>query len=250
MILNVIAERLKRRSKDDFKGRHFEASLIIQAVSWYLRYPLSYRDIEEMLLERNFRIDHSTLNRWVLAHAPLIEKRLRPFRRPHCGPIRIDETYVKIRGQWRYLYRAIDKHGNPVDFRLTASRDLAAAKRFFHKMLRDEPLLAPDRIGTDGAKTFPPAIAAASEEGLLRQDPVHRVAKHLQQGIESYHFPVKKNMPKIGGFRSFHTARRTIKGFEAMLWPRKGFGFLGDWTVREQNALLARRFGLNMVNEA
>lgn len=250
MILNAIAERLKRRSKDDFKGRHFEASLIIQAVSWYLRYPLSYRDIEEMLLERNFRVDHSTLNRWVLAYAPLIEKRLRPFRKPHCGSIRIDETYVKIRGQWRYLYRAIDKHGNPVDFLLTASRDLAAAKRFFRKMLRDEPLLAPDRIGTDGAKTFPPAIAAASEEGLLRQDPVHRVTKHLQQGIESDHFRVKKNMPKIGGFRSFHTARRTIKGFEAMLWLRKGFGFLGDWTVREQNALLVRCFGLNLVNEA
>jgi len=89
---------LKRRSKDDFKGRHFEASLIVQAVSWYLRYPLSYRDIEELFLERGLAVDHATLNRWVLAYAPLIERRLRSFRKPHCGSIRIDETYIKIRG--------------------------------------------------------------------------------------------------------------------------------------------------------
>lgn len=131
MILNSIAEKLKRKSKDDFKGRHFEAWLIVQAVSWYLRYPLSYRDLEEMFRERGFEIDHSTINRWVLAYAPVIEKRLRQFRRPHSGSVRVDETYVKIRGKWRYLYRAIDKHGNPIDFLLTAKRDLDAAKRFF-----------------------------------------------------------------------------------------------------------------------
>src|SRR3954467_2905203 len=137
MILNALVEKLKHRSKDDFKGRHFEATLILQPVSWYLRYPLSYRDIEELFLERGLEVDHSTLNRWVLAYAPLIERRLRAFRKPHCGSIRVDETYVKVRGQWRYLYRAIDKHGNPVDFLLTAKRDLEAAKRFFRKMLQD-----------------------------------------------------------------------------------------------------------------
>src|SRR3954466_16255012 len=158
MILNALALKLKRRSQDNFKGRHFEATLIVQAVSWYLRYPLSYRDIEEMFLERGVEVDHSTLNRWVLAYAPSIEKGLRHFRKPHCGSVRIDETYVKIRGQWRYLYRAIDKNGNPVDFLLTARRDLEAAKRFFRKMLEDQPLLAPDRIGTDGAAPYPPAI--------------------------------------------------------------------------------------------
>jgi len=161
MILNALVERLKRRSKGDFKGRHYEATLILQAVSWYLRYPLSYRDIEELFLERGLEVDHSTLNRWVLAYAPLIERRLRSFRKPHCGSVRIDETYIKIRGQWRYLYRAIDKHGNPVDFLLTAKRDLEAAKRFFRKMLQDQPLLAPDRIGTDAAGPYPPALRAA-----------------------------------------------------------------------------------------
>ena len=95
MILNAIAEKLKRQSKDDFKGRHFEAWLIVQAVTWYLRYPLSYRDLEEMFRERGFEVDHSTINRWVLAYAPVIEKRLSQFRRPHCGSVRIDETYVR-----------------------------------------------------------------------------------------------------------------------------------------------------------
>ncbi|MBM0467173.1 IS6 family transposase, partial [Klebsiella pneumoniae] len=80
MILNTIAEKLKRQSKDDFKGRHFEAWLIVQAVAWYLRYPLSYRDLEEMFRERGFAVDHSTINRWVLAYSPVIEKRLRQFR--------------------------------------------------------------------------------------------------------------------------------------------------------------------------
>src|SRR3954454_9754228 len=175
MILNAIAARLKRRSKADFKGRHFEAALIVQAVSWYLRYPLSYRDIEELFLERGVEVDHSTLNRRVLAYAPLIEKRLRPFRQPHCGSVRIDETYVRIRGQWRYLYRAIDKHGAPVDFLLTATRDLAAAKRFFRMMLKDEPLLAPDRMGTDGACPYSPAIAAARKQGFPPNNPLHYV---------------------------------------------------------------------------
>src|ERR1700709_176470 len=249
MILSTIIAKLKRRSKDDFRGRHFEAALIVQAVSWYLRYPLSYRDIEELFLERGLEVDHSTLNRWVLAYAPLIEKRLRQFRRPHCGSVRIEEPYIKVRGQWRYLYRAIDKYGEAIDFLLTANRDLDAAKRFFRKVLQDQPLLAPDRIGTDGPGPSPPAIAASREEGLLPRTPTHYVTKHLQQGIESDHFQVKRPMPRVGDFRSFNTARRTIQGFKAMLWLRKGFGFSGAWTVREQNRLLGVCFGLQTVNE-
>jgi IS6 family transposase len=179
LILNGIVKKLKRQSKGDFKGRQFEAWLIVQAVAWYLRFPLSYRDLDEMFMERGFEVDHSTINRWVLAYAPLSEKRLRRFRKPHCGSVRIDETYVKIRGQWRHLYRVIDKYGYPVDFLLTAKRDLGAAKRIFKKMLKDEPLLAPRKIGTDGANTFPSTIKTSIDEGLLHPDPVHYVTKHL-----------------------------------------------------------------------
>jgi len=171
----------------DFKGRHFEAWLIIQAVSWYLRYPLSYRDLESMFEERGFEVDHSTLNRWVLAYAPLMEKRLRQ-------------------------------------------------------------LLAPGKIGTDASPVYPATISACAEAGLMPSNPTHRVSKYSQQGVESDHFRVKKNMPKIGGFQSFVTARRTIAGFEAMLWLKKGSGFSGEWTIRRQNELLAFCFGRQMVN--
>lgn len=203
-----------------------------------------------MCRERGFEGDHSTIHRWVLAYAPVIEKRLRQFRRPHCGSVRIDETYVKISSEWRYLCRTIDKHGNPIDFLLTTKRDINAAKRFFRKMLKHKPLLSPGKIGTDGANTFPLTIKTAVDDGLLHPDPVHYVTKHLQQGIESDHVRVKKNMPKIGGFQSFKTACRTIAGFEAMLWLRKGFGFSAEWTVNQQNDPLARLFGLQKVNKA
>jgi len=116
-------------------------------------------------------------------------------------------------------------------------------------MLQEEPLHSPDRIGTDGAGPYPSAIAETRKDGLLARVPVHSVTKHLQQGIESDHFRVKKNMPRIGGFQSFSIARRTIPGFEAMLWLRKGFGFAGAWTVCEQNRLLALCFGLPQVNK-
>ena len=147
--------------------------------------------IESVFLERSFEIDHSTVNRWVLAYAPQNEKRLRQFRRPHCGSIRVDETYVKIRGTWRYLYRAIDKHGVPVDLSLTAKRDLDAARRFFRKALKNEPLLGSHKIGTDGGKIYPTAILDSAEVGLMPGKPMHRVSKHLQQGLESDHLHVK-----------------------------------------------------------
>ena len=107
---------------------------------------MSYRDIEELFLRRGLDVDHNTLNRWVLAFAPLLEKRLRQFCRLQCGSVCIHETYIRVRGKWRYLYGAIDKHGSPVDFLLIAHCDLNAGKRFFRKMLLVEPLFAPDRV--------------------------------------------------------------------------------------------------------
>lgn len=120
----------------------------------------------------------------------------------------------------------------------------------FRKMLKDEPLLSPGKIGTDGANTFPSTIKTAVDNGLLHPNPVHYVTKHLQQGIESDHIRIKKNMPKISGFQSFKTARRTIAGFEAVFWLKKGFGFTGDWTVNDHNDLIACLFGLQKVNKA
>ena len=132
---------------------------------------------------------------------------------------------------------------------MTARRDFDTARRFFRKATKDMPLLAPGKIGTDGAGVYPAVIKDSADEGLVPTSVFHRVSKHLQQVIESDHFRIKQMMPKVGGFRSFATARRTIAGLEAMLWLRKGFGFVGRWTMREQNDLLGQRFGLQMVNK-
>ena len=117
-------------------------------------------------------------------------------------------------------------------------------------MLKDGPLLSPDRIGTDGASTFPGAIVTVREEGLLAHNSIHYVTRYFQQRIESDHFRVKQPMPKFGGFRSFNSARRSIQGFEAMLCLRKGFGFAGSWTLIEQNRMLEFCFGFSKLNEA
>lgn len=120
--------------------------MIIQAVNWYLRYCLSYRDVEELFLEHGVNVDHSTLNALVLRYAPLLEKRLKGFRKPHYGEVRVDETYIKVKGQWKYLYRAIDQHGTAIDFLLTAKINIKAAQRFFRKALKADGLFAPTHI--------------------------------------------------------------------------------------------------------
>ncbi|WP_261628800.1 IS6 family transposase, partial [Escherichia coli] len=101
----------------DFKWRHFQGDVILWAVRWYCRYPISYRDLEEMLAERGISVDHTTIYRWVQCYAPEMEKRLRWFWRRGFDPSwRLDETYVKVRGKWTYLYRAVDKRGDTIDF--------------------------------------------------------------------------------------------------------------------------------------
>src|SRR3954452_6079189 len=143
MILHAIAAKLKQRAKADFRGRHFEAALIVQAVSWYLRYPLSYRDIEELFLERGLEVDHSTLNRWVLAYAPLIEKRLRQFRKPHCGSVRIDETSYENR----------------------------CVKSVLLSAGRHRPV--PSRVGIPGCRVGAPRGEGCPRQSRIRRDSVH-----------------------------------------------------------------------------
>lgn len=242
-----LQKKLILRSRDDFKGRHFNALMILQAVNWYLRYCLSYRDIEELFLERGMKVDHSTLNRWVLRYAPLLEKRLRGFRRPHCGHVRIDETYIKVKGKWKYLYRAIDQDGTSIDFLLTARRNIQAAQRFFRKAFKGDRLFAPTHIGTDKANPFPKTIQTMKNEYILSNSCQHVTGKSLQQGIESDHFRLKKVIPRNGCFQSFNTARKTLKGYEAMLWIKKGLGFKDKWTINEQINLIQNLFGLNKL---
>ena len=118
-----------------FKGRQFTAAVILWAVRWYLMFPISYRDLELMLLDRGVAVDHSTIFRWIQAYAAELEKRIRPHLRLSNGSWRVDETFVKVKGRWMYLYRGADSCGQTIDFLLSAKRDAEAAKRFFRKAL-------------------------------------------------------------------------------------------------------------------
>lgn len=126
-----------------FKYRHFEAAIVLLCVRWYLRYSLSYRDLEEMMVERGLSVDHTTIYRWVQHYAPILEKKCRTKLRPTNDSWRVDETYVRVKGQWMYLYRGVDSEGNTIEFMLSPSRDGQAAKLFFRKALKAKHTVAP-----------------------------------------------------------------------------------------------------------
>src|SRR5215471_18449750 len=122
---------------DPFKGRHFPGEVIVLCVRWYLRYPLAYQHVSEILAERGVEVDASCIWRWVQTYAPELNRRCRQHLKPTNKSYRIDETYIKVKGKDRYLYRALDSTGQTIDFLLTAKRDQQAAKRFFRKTLLD-----------------------------------------------------------------------------------------------------------------
>ena len=232
----------------DFKGRHFEGEIVLWAVRWYCRYGVSYRDLEQMLGERGVVVDHSTIYRWVQKYAPEMEKRLRwQWRVPRSTSWRVDETYVKVRGEWAYLYRAVDKHGDTIEFYLSPTRNTAAAKRFLGKAFRglkdwEQPMV----INTDKAPTYAAALAELKKEGKCPKDTLHRQAKYLNNVIEADHGKLKQLIKPVRGFKTLKTAYATIKGFEVMRALRKGqaraFNVTGD--IRGEARIVERAFGL------
>ncbi len=160
-----------------FKGRHYSGEVILLAVRWYLRYPLAYEHVAEMLAERGLAVDASCVWRWVQAYAPELNKRCRPHLRPTNKSYRIDETYIRIKGQDRYLYRAVDSTGQTIEFLLTAKRDAAAAKRFLVKAIEASGNAMPRVMNVDKNPAYPAAVEALKAEGAWR----------TLQGIETVH---------------------------------------------------------------
>src|SRR5271154_2558888 len=205
-----------------FKWRQFEPEVILLAVGWYLRFSLSYRDVEELLAERGLRADHVTVWRWVQRYAPELERRLRPQLRLTDDSWRVDETYIRVKGQWVYLYRAVDSSGATIDFLLSAKRDAAAAERFLAKALGGENHLAPRVINTDKHSGYPPAIVRLKAEEALKENCRHRPVQYLNNVLEQDHRAIKRRIRASQHFRSFWAAWRTIAGYEAMHMIRKG----------------------------
>ena len=205
-----------------FKWRQTEPELILCAVRWYLRYSLSFRDVEELFTERGLEADHTTIWRWVQRYGPELEQRLRRQLKPTTKSWRVDETYVRVKGRWCYLYRAIDSRGATIDFVLSALRDAAAARRLFRKALTDPSHPQPRVINTDQARLYGAAIPAVKTEGTLRRRCRHRPVRYVNNILEQDHRAIKRRVKAKQGFRECHAARRTIEGYEAMPMIRKG----------------------------
>jgi transposase-like protein len=228
-----------------FKWRHFEAEIILLCMRWYLRYALSYRDLEELMAERGLHVDHTTIFRWVQRYAPELEKRCRPHLKTTTDSWRVDETYVKVKGVWTYLYRAVDSQGNTLEFLLSRTRDSQAAKGFFTKALKSSHTVTPRVITVDKNAAYPKALRELKATGDLAGSCELRQSKYLNNLVEQDHRFIKRLVKPGMGFFSFKTAWRTLQGYEAIHMMRKGqMQGVSKGDSLRQAAFIAELFGV------
>ena len=207
----------------DFKGTHYPKSVILFAVFFYVRYAVSYRDLEEILTERGVTVDHTTLNRWVVKFAPQIAARAQTRKRSAAKSWRMDETYIKVKGRWTYLYRAVDRDGKTLDVMMSERRDLAAARRFFRRAIEANGV--PGRVVIDKSGANLAGLQAVNvilkftDSGRTIEI---RQAKYLNYILEQDHRFIKRITRPMMGFKAFHSAAATIAGIEAAHMIRKG----------------------------
>jgi putative transposase len=201
-----------------FKGAHFPKEIILMGVRWYVAYPLSTRHVEELMEERGVSVDHATINRWVVKYRPQLEEAFHRRTRPVWLSWRLDETYIRVKGEWKYLYRAVDKTGQTIDFLLTEHRDEKAAKRFLTKAIRRHGV--PEKITIDGSEANAAAIRSYNQEHGTTI--VVRQVKYLNNIVEQDHRAVKRVTRPMRGFKSFDAGQGTLIGIELMHMIRKG----------------------------
>ncbi|MDQ2947465.1 MAG: IS6 family transposase [Acidobacteriota bacterium] len=216
-----------------FKGRHFDQEIVVLCVRWYLSFKLSYRDLVAMMCERGIGLAHTTILRWVQHYTPEFEKRWQRYARAVGGSWRMDETYVKVRGEWVYLYRAVDKGGKTVDFYLSRRRDVNAAKAFLRKAMKGQR--APTKITLDAYAASHRAVADLKASGELPKRVGVRTSKYLNNRIEQDHRRIKQRLHPMLGLKSFSTAAVVIGGIELAEKIKKGqfkIGKLGGTMAR------------------
>lgn len=174
------------------------------------------------MAERGVEVDHSTINRWVLKYAPELDKRIRSHLKSTNDSWRVDETYIEIKGKWKYLYRAVDSEGNTLDFMLSAKRDGKAAVRFFRKVLKAQHTQAPRVITVDKNAAYPVAMETLKEEEMVEEKTELRQVKYLNNIVEQDHRNIKRITKPTMGFKSFNSTRRTLRGIEVMNMLTKG----------------------------
>jgi len=205
-----------------FRGAHYPKEVIMYSVFFYVRYGVSYRDLEEIMDELGIKVDHATLNRWVIRFSPLIAAAAMKKKQPSAGSWRVDETYLKVKGQWVYYYRAVDKHGDTLDFMLSEHRDEEAATQFFKQAIDNNGL--PHRVVIDKS--------GANEAGLLNMNILLFLVgwvylieilqvKYLNNRIEQDHRFIKKLTKPMLGFKAFFSAQATLAGIEVAHMIRK-----------------------------
>lgn len=198
-------------------GHVFAKEIITLNVKWYLSYKLSYRDLKDMAKDRGLSINPSTINRWVLKFTPGFEKAARTQKKPVNSSWRMDETYIKVNGEWKYLYRAVDKEGNTVDYLLRAKRDRKAAAAFFKKAIGSSGV--PEKINIDKSGSNTSGINECNK--IYETNIEIRQNKYLNNLIEQDHRHIKQLCRATLGFQSFRSARITIAGFEVMRMLKK-----------------------------
>jgi putative transposase len=219
----VKKERISRKALPPgiakvLKRLHFPVDVILLCVRWYVAYSLSLRDLEEMMAEHGIEVDHWTVHRWVIKLVPLFEKAFRKHKRPVGKSWRMDETYIKVRGQWKYLYRAVDKAADTVDFLFRARRDKVAARRYFEKAIDQNG--APETVTVDKSGSNLAALQAVNAE---RETPIRiRQCKYLNNIVEQDHRAIKRIVKPMMGFKDFRCARIILSGIEIMHMIRKG----------------------------
>ena len=206
-----------------FKGAQFPREVILYAVFFYVRYGVSYRDLEEILAERGVVVDHATLNRWVVKYAPMLATEAQERKAPTSPSWRLDETYVRVRGEWFYLYRAVDRDGQTLDFMLSEHRDEAAALRFLAQAITSNGLPKSCAIDKSGANTagLNSMNTALKKVGSQRRISIYR-SKYLNNVVEQDHRGVKRRTRSMLGFKSFNSAAATLDGIETAHMIRKG----------------------------
>ena len=209
---------------------HYPLEVMLMCVRWYVAYPLSLRHLEDMMAERGVAVDHSTIHRWAIKMPPVLAAACRRRKRPGGRSWRMDETYVKIGGQWKYLYRAVDRDGDTVDFLLRAKRDHSAARAFFEGAIDRHGV--PEKITIDMSGSNTAAIVSIQADSGL---PIKlRQSKYLNNIVEQDHRAIKRITRPMLGFKTFLCARILIAGIETMHMIRKGQ--LGDIKDRASSA--------------